>query len=124
MAYPCLRGLPICRSDKYLHSVDEEVLEEVQPYLEEWATLPPSETENQRRQISEELGPGVAINVYDLPGHITTTGKPITIVNIQLDTWHRWARGMMYIHEEGTLLQSTVDHLDLRQVDGHLYTYG
>jgi hypothetical protein len=122
MIYPCLRGLPICRSEKYLYSVDEEVLEQVQPYLEEWATLPQSETEDQRRQISEELGPGIAVNVYDMPGHMTTTGKPITIVKIQLDTWYQWERGMMYVHEDATLLHSC-DRCSIRQVDEHLYTY-
>lgn len=92
--------------------------------MEEWATQPASKTEEQRRQVSESLEPGVAINMWseEFGAIYSTTHEPVTVVDIQLDTWYDWSRGMLYVHEDVELASSS-DTFVIHQIDDHLYTY-
>jgi hypothetical protein len=114
----CFGNPPLCRTEDEKFYIEPNVLEGVRPYLAEWATLPPEETESQRRAIGEELGVGIFVE----PWEETSTGVPVTVVYIRLEVWYEWTRGMIYVHDANVELLG--DGLcDLRRVEQGIYAF-
>jgi len=112
----CFGNPPICRTEDERFYIEPDVLEGVRPYLAEWATLPPEETESQRRAIGEELGVDISVG----PWVGTSTGVPVTVVYIRLEVWYEWTREMVYVHDANVELLG-YGLSELRRVEQGIY---
>jgi hypothetical protein len=110
-------GAPLLHSDNEAFAPAPEVISKIQPYLDQWATLPPSDTKAQRDKFSQELN--VVINVWTWDR--TSSGRPIPVVEIMLYTWGGYRRGYLYIRDNHELVARY--KWQLRPVDDHLYLY-
>ncbi len=110
-------GAPIFHSDAELFAPAPEVIDAVRPYLDQWITLPPDQTKAQRDEIGSRLK--VAILITNWPN--TSTGKPVTVVDIILYQWASFRRGYLYVHDDVELKAQY--KWELRPAENHLYLY-
>jgi len=100
-----------------LFYVEPEILKTIRPYLSDWATRPANETKQQREQIGEELH--VDIDVFDW--NRTSTGAPVTVVAVSLETYYDWTRGFLYVNDNAQLVEDY--GYRLVPVEDHIYAY-
>lgn len=97
----------------------EEVMRAINPYLEEWATLPPEQTEAQRNKIDSEVDAIIGIAVF---AWATTDGDEIQVVTVGLDQLLEWTRNYLYVHESGITLVE-YSNMEFKKLDDHSYIY-
>lgn len=112
-------GAPIFRSEEDRFAEEPEIIEQLRPYLADWATLPPERTSFRRKEMVRNVDGIMSITVGELP---TTDGHYVTVVGILLEEWGDWSRGYFYVHENGVTLAEN-ESLKYRQLDEHLYIY-
>ena len=108
---------PIFRSSDERFAGNPEVLSQVQPYLNDWATLPDAETDRQRRVFEERLGIMIMVDQWNA----TASGQSVQVVNIVLEVWGDWWRGYLYVSEDVDLYEW--GHWKLHEIEPGLYVY-
>lgn len=112
-------GAPVFRSHEDRFAPAPELIEQVEPYLERWATTPPEQTRAERREVASRIDGILSINP-EL--HIMTdTGETIYILVIRLDAWGDWERGYFYVHDGSRLPQFSKTRT--QRVNEHFYIY-
>jgi hypothetical protein len=110
---------PILRSDDERFFIEPEVVEALEPYLSEWATLPAEETEAERDRITEENPHIMRITIG---AWHTEDGMQVQVVDILLEVWGDWYHGVAYKDDpEVELVLSS--HWRWRKLDDHFYGY-
>ena len=112
-------GAPIFHSEEERFAPAPELIEQIEPYLEEWATTPPEQTLAERQEFARQIDGIIGIDT-GWP-QITDSGETIYILTIILDVWGDWERGYFYVHAGSEL--SEYPGLHLRQVDEHFYIF-
>lgn len=112
-------GAPIFRSDEERFAPAPELIEQVEPFLEKWATTPPEQTREEREEVASQIDGIVAI--YEEGTRITESGQTIYILVIRLEGWADWERGYFYVHDGSELSEHA--RLQLRRVDEHFYIF-
>ena len=72
-------GAPIFRSEEDRFAEDPEIIEQLRPYLADWATLPPEQTSLQRRAAVRNIDGVLSVTVGNVQ---TTDGGYVTVVGI------------------------------------------
>ena len=112
-------GAPLFSTANERFAPAPEVIEALEPYLADWATLPPEQTEAQRNEIASQIEGVWWIEVASQP--IKSEGETVYIVDIGLDGWGDWTRGYLYVHDGSDLAE--YPGLSLRRVSENLYIY-
>ncbi len=112
-------GAPIFHSQEERFAPEPELIEQVKPYLEGWATTSPEQTRAERDEVAAQIDGIVAIYVDGT--RTTAKGETIYILVIRLEGWGDWERGYFYIHDGSEL--SETRRLQLRRVDDHFYIF-
>jgi hypothetical protein len=110
---------PLFRSEDNRLAAAPEVIEQVEPYLEDWATLDPETTKQQQEEMLSRTEGIISIGYRSL---MTEDGQTIVAVVIVLETFYDWERGYLYIHEDNIVLRKSSD-TEWRQLDDHFYIY-
>jgi hypothetical protein len=110
---------PLFRSDAELFAPAPEVIAQVQPYLEAWATTSPELTLDHRRSVESQIEGVLSIETTD--ERTTADGQTFYIVAIVLDSWEDWSRGYYYVYDGSDMNERP--GLSLRRVDEHFYIY-
>src|SRR4051812_30932831 len=92
-----------------------DVIAKLRPYLDRWATSPPSATEAQRTQLSSQLKVSIGVWTWN----DTLSGRPVTVVEITLNRFEEYSRGYLYVHDNEELKEAY--RWQLRPVEDHLY---
>lgn len=112
-------GAPIFRSDDERFAPAPELIDQVEPYLEKWATTPPEQTRTEREEVASQMDGIVAI--YEEGTRIADSGETIYILVIRLEGWGDWERGYFCVHDGSELSEHS--RLRLRRVDDHFYIF-
>lgn len=109
-------GAPLLMSESRRFQPAPEIIERLRPYLADWVTLSPEETEQQRTQLATQLG--IAIELGTWP---TTNGDEVNAVGVGLEARGEWSRGYLYVQDNAPLQPH--DKWVLRLVEEGLYLY-
>lgn len=109
---------PIFRSEGARFEPEPEVIEQLQPYLTDWATTPANLTENARKQLASQMDEVMLIGIHP---ERTQDNNVVDVVDILLETWGDWNKGYYYVHDGSELAERP--GLRLSKVDDHLYIY-
>lgn len=112
-------GAPIFRSDEERFAPAPELIEQIEPYLERWATTPPEQTRAEREEVASQIDGITAI--YEEGSKIAENGQIIYILVIRLDGWGDWERGYFYVHDGSELPERS--KTQLRRVDEYFYIF-
>ncbi len=96
-------GAPIFRSEAEIFRENPRVLEIVEPYLEDWATLSLELTRQDRHAIVLSENDILSIGIWNAQ---TVDGQETRVVDILLDVWGDWRRGYLYVHDGSELLNN------------------
>jgi hypothetical protein len=110
---------PIFRSHEERFAPAPELIDQIEPYLEKWATTPPEQTRAEREEVASQIEGIVAI--YEEGTRITAAGETIYILVISLDGWGDWERGYFYVHDGSELSERS--RTQLRRVDARFYIF-
>ncbi len=111
-------GAPVFMSDARRLQVEPELIQELQPYLEDWATEPWDSTESERKAVAERLH----ISIGMLDWHKSDPDRSFRVIKIGVEALGKWSRGYLYVFENVELHPPPKDW-QLRKVDDHLYIY-
>jgi hypothetical protein len=112
-------GAPIFRSYDERFAPAPELIAQLEPYLEKWATTPPEQTREERREVASKIDGILAI--LEQGTRVTESGETIIILVIILEEWGDWQRGYFYVHDGSELAEHS--SLQLRRVDEHFYIF-
>lgn len=112
-------GAPIFRTDADRFGEQPEVIQELEPYLEKWATTLPSATQEERDLIEEKMEDVVWIQVYD--PRVNSDGINVYLVDIVLDYWGDWYKGYYFVYDRREIAE--YDKRRIRKVSDTLYIY-
>lgn len=110
--------LPFGDEDVFVE--EPEIIEALSPYFDKWATTPPEETREERRQKAAELRRGVFIELVNPRNSLS--GDTYYLVRIRLDAWADWSRGYYYVLDGSDLTQD-MGLGEIRRVSDKLYLY-
>jgi hypothetical protein len=111
-------GSPVFMSDARRFQTEPEIVQELQPYLADWATNPWDSTESERRAIAQRLNISIGILNWTQPN----LNHPITVITIGIEALGDWSRGYLYVYE-GVEITPQFPGWELRKVDDHLYIF-
>lgn len=111
---------PIFLTYEECFTPDQTIIQEISPYVAEWATKPPERTERQRETVEKTAKKFMDIRVGNQ--YKTSEGETLYIVDIFTDTWYDWWHGYLYVHD-GHDLGTEWNGGTLTKINDHWYIY-
>ncbi len=112
-------GAPLFHSHEERFAPAPELIEQVEPYLEKWATTSPDQTRAERDEVASRIDGILAI--YEEGTRVTEVGETIYILVITLNRWGEWERGYFYVHDGSELSERS--KTQLRRVNERFYIF-
>lgn len=109
-------NFPICQSNEQRYSVDQEIVDQVQPYLDAWISMPAEDTEAQRAKTAEEHDLQITIGDWT-----KSNGEVVTVVYIEIEYYFDWTKGMIFAGAEQQLIGS--EKFQLEAIGEGLYVF-
>jgi hypothetical protein len=111
-------GSPAFMSDERRFQPEPELIQELEPYLESWATQSIEISQPERASVGERLDVSIGILDWRQPN----LDHSIRVITIGVEALGDWSRGYLYVHE-GIELSPQIENWQLRRLDERLYIF-
>lgn len=113
----CACGAPLFRTDNF--TPDTELISDLEPYLQKWATLPPEQTLDERKELESQL-PGILLIDVTFP-RTDVDGGLSYAVDVRVDVLADWTKGYYYVPQGYPT--DFLSSARVRQLSEQLYIY-